>query len=58
MNICCFFVQKVYDGACNVGYSRAVYPVLCKLSFIILWSLYICIHIQQPSCKRQGLLKK
>ena len=25
----------------NVGYSRAVYPVLCKLNFTVLWSLYM-----------------
>lgn len=36
--ICCFFAQKSVLCGGNVGYSRAVYPVLCELSFIPLWS--------------------
>ena len=45
MNICCLFAQKSVLYVGNVGYSHAVYPVLCELySFTVLWSLYMFMY--------------
>ena len=54
MNICCLFARKSILYVGNVGYSRGVYPVLCGLSFTVLWSLYIYMFIYTTSELRES----